>query len=36
MYITSLEGVDQKVLAEMITTAMAAKLQRDPSKAKKK
>jgi hypothetical protein len=36
MYITSLEGVDQKVLAEMITTAMAAKAQRDLSKPKKK
>lgn len=36
LYIKSLEGVDQKALAEMITTAMAAKLQRQPSKAKAK
>ncbi|NOT32973.1 MAG: DUF1801 domain-containing protein [Candidatus Eisenbacteria bacterium] len=36
MYIKSLEGVDQQVLAEMITTAMAAKVQRYPSKARKK
>ena len=36
LYIKSLEGVDQKVLAEMITTAMAAKLQRQPAKAKAK
>lgn len=36
LYIKSLEGVDQKVLAEMITTAMVAKLQRQPSKPKAK
>lgn len=35
LYISSLDGVDQAVLAEMITTAMAAKVQRYPSKAKK-
>ena len=34
MYIKSLEGVDQRVLAELITTAMQAKVQRYPSKAK--
>ena len=34
MYIKSLDGVDQKVLAELITTAMQAKVQRYPSKAK--
>jgi hypothetical protein len=36
LYIQSLEGVDQMVLAEMITTAMAAKVQRFSSKARKK
>lgn len=36
LYIKSLEGVDLKVLAEMITTAMAAKVQRFPSMARKK
>jgi hypothetical protein len=36
LYIKSLEGVDLKVLAEMITTAMTAKVQRFPSKARKK
>ena len=35
MYIKSLEGVDLNILAEMITTAMAAKGQRYPSKARK-
>jgi hypothetical protein len=34
MYIKSLEGVDQRVLAELITTAMKAKVQRYPSRAK--
>ena len=34
MYIKSLDGVDQKALAELITTAMQAKVQRYPSKAK--
>jgi Domain of unknown function (DU1801). len=34
MYIKSLDGVDQKVLAELITTAMQAKVQRYPSRAK--
>jgi hypothetical protein len=36
LYIKSLEGVDTKVLAELITTAMQAKVQRYPSKAKSK
>jgi hypothetical protein len=34
MYIKSLDGVDQNVLAELITTAMQAKVQRFPSRAK--
>ena len=34
MYIKSLDGVDQKVLAELITTAMQAKVQRYRSQAK--
>jgi len=34
MYIKSLDGVDQKVLAELITTAIQAKAQRYPSRAK--
>jgi hypothetical protein len=34
MYIKSLEGVDLQVLAELITTAMQAKVQRHPSRAK--
>lgn len=34
LYIKSLDGVDQKVLAELITTAMQAKVQRYPSRAK--
>lgn len=36
LYIKSLDGVDQKVLAELITTAMQAKVQRFPSRAKTK
>jgi len=35
LYISSLEGVDTKVLAEMITTAMAAKRQPSLLKPKK-
>jgi hypothetical protein len=34
MYIKSLDGVDQKALAELITTAMQAKVQRYPSRPK--
>jgi hypothetical protein len=34
MYIKSLDGVDQKVLAELITTAMQAKVRRYPSTTK--
>ena len=36
MYINSLEGVDQKVLAELITTAMQAKVERNAPRAKAK
>ena len=36
MYIKSLEGVDAKVLAELITTAMQSKVRRYPSRAKAK
>ncbi|MEO8360043.1 MAG: DUF1801 domain-containing protein [Vicinamibacteria bacterium] len=35
MYISSLAGVDQVVLAEMIATAMRAKVERHASKTKK-
>jgi len=35
LYISSLSGVDQDVLAELITTAMKAKIQRYPSRSKK-
>ena len=34
MYIKSLDGVDQKVLAEFITTALHAKVQRYPIQGK--
>jgi hypothetical protein len=34
LYIKSLDGVDTRVLAELITTAMRAKVQRYPSRTK--
>lgn len=36
LYIKSLDGVDRRVLAELITTAMQAKMQRYPPKTKAK